>query len=423
MNRFFQVFARADAIALSSWLVLGLIGLATVYSCTQALPGGEEGVRRLVDISVFHQQMIWFGLGILAAAICMLLPIRIFETFAYLLYGLALLALVAVFVVGPERAGTHRWLAIGPISIQPSELAKVAFLFAVARFLAVREGKSQAFSVLGVFLLALPLFFLVLKEPDLGTALVFLILGVPMLYWVGVRVGFLLALASPLLSGVIMFYGQEVLLSNWPWAIYIVVLLGTLFYSRLYMLQSTILVAANVATGLGIPLVWEKLQPYQQDRILSFFKPGETDPLGTGYQVYQSKVAIGSGGILGKGYLHGTQKGLAFLPERHTDFIFSVVGEELGLIGALVVLGLFALLFYRAVKVAGTAKRSFASLLAIGVGTYLFFQSFVNISVTLGLLPVTGLPLPFITYGGSSMLASCIMMGLLLSVSARWSEV
>lgn len=423
MNRFFQVFARADGTALAAWLLLGLIGVATVYSCTQPLPGGEAGVRRLVGIGVFYQQVIWLGLGIVVAAVCMLVPIRFFETFAYLFYGVALLALVAVFVVGPERAGTHRWLAIGPFAVQPSELAKVAYLFAVARFLAIRAGRNPAFSVLGVFLLALPFFFLVLKEPDLGTALVFLVLGVPMLFWVGVSPGFLIALASPLFSGLIMFYGQEVLRTNWPWAIYIIVLLTTLFYSRLYMLQSTILVAANVATGLGIPLVWEKLKPYQQDRILTFFKPGETDTLGTGYQVYQSKVAIGSGGILGKGYLHGTQKGLAFLPERHTDFIFSVVGEELGLVGALVVLSLFALLFYRAVKVATAAKRSFASLLAIGVGTYFFFQSFVNISITLGLLPVTGLPLPFITYGGSSMLASCVMMGLLLSVSARWSEV
>jgi rod shape determining protein RodA len=184
-----------------------------------------------------------------------------------------------------------------------------------------------------------------------------------------------------------------------------------------------VLATANLAVGLGVPLLWERLKGYQQDRILTFFKPDEGDLLGTGYQVFQSKVAIGSGGILGKGWLEGTQKGLAFLPERHTDFIFSVVGEELGLVGTLLVVGLFALLVARSLRIATQAKSSFAGLLAVGVGTYFFFQSFVNISITLGLLPVTGLPLPLITYGGSSMLASCLMMGILLSVSARWSEV
>lgn len=423
MRRGIQLVPRMDTAALSAWFALMLIGLATVYSCTQPLPGGSEGVHRLIGVTIVYNQMIWLVLGVTAALLCLLVPLRFFETFAFVFYGASIVALLAVFFVSPERAGTHRWLSLGPFSLQPSELAKVAFLFTLARFLAVREGKGPFFTVVGVFLLSLPPFLLVLKEPDLGTALVFLILGVPMMFWSGVRASFLLALFSPLLSGLAMFYGQQVLHTDWPWAIYVVVLLFALFYSRLYMLHSVLLVVANLTTGLGIPLIWDKLQSYQQQRILTFFRPGETDHLGVGYQVYQSKVAIGSGGILGKGYLHGTQKGLAFLPERHTDFIFSVLGEELGLVGALLVIGLFLIIFIRAMRIAVKAKRPFASLLAVGVGSYFFFQSFVNISITLGLLPVTGLPLPFITYGGSSMLASCLMMGLLLSVSARWSEV
>jgi len=423
MRRYLQLLSRVDLTLLAAWAGLAVLGLATVYSCTQPLPGGAEGVHRMVGVDVFYNQLVWLVLGIGMAALVFALPLRFYETFAFVFYGLAIVALVAVFLHGPQRAGTHRWLSVGPFALQPSELAKVAFLLALARFLAVRKGKGEIFTVLGVLLLAILPFLLVLKEPDLGTALVFLALGVPMMYWSGVGALFLLALASPLLSGLIMFYGQEVLISNWAWAVYIVVLLIMLFYSRLYMLQSVILVAANLATGLGVPLLWMKLKPYQQQRILTFFKPGETDHLGTGYQVYQSKVAIGSGGLWGKGYLHGTQKGLAFLPERHTDFIFSVVGEELGLWGALVVLALFSVIFYRTVKIALQAKRSFASLVAVGAGSYFFFQSVVNVSITLGLLPVTGLPLPFITYGGSSMLASCLMMGMLLNVSARWSEV
>jgi len=417
------MLARADGLVLLAWIALTAIGVAAVYSCTQVFPGSAEGVRSAVNVSTFYHQVMWVGLGMTVAMVCFLIPFRLFETFAFVIYGVALLALVAVFLVGPERAGTHRWLAIGPLSIQPSELAKIAVIFALARFLAVRRSRGQMFTVIGGLLIALPPFLLVLKEPDLGTSLVFLALGAPMLFYSGVRLRFLLALASPLLSAVIMFYGQQVLGSVWPWAIYIIVLLAMLFFSRLYMFQSLGLVAANLATGLGIPLVWERLKSYQQDRILAFFSPDEMNRLGSGYQVFQSKVAIGSGGLLGKGYLQGSQKGLAFLPERHTDFIFSVVGEELGLMGALLVLSLFFLLIYRALRIAVTVKRPFGSLLAVGVATYFAFQSLVNIAITVGLLPVTGLPLPLFTYGGSSMLASCVMVGLLLNVSARWSEV
>jgi rod shape determining protein RodA len=190
----------------------------------------------------------------------------------------------------------------------------------------------------------------------------------------------------------------------------------------MYMLQSLFLISANVLTGLSIPLVWERLHSYQQARILSFFTPAEADRLGSGYQALQSKVAIGSGGVLGAGYLRGSQKGLAFLPERHTDFIFSVVGEEFGLWGSLLVIGLFAVLVHRAFRIAVLAKRPFAGAIAVGIATYFFFQVFVNIGITVGILPVTGLPLPFLSKGGSSMLASCMMIGLLLNVSARWSE-
>jgi rod shape determining protein RodA len=220
-----------------------------------------------------------------------------------------------------------------------------------------------------------------------------------------------------------MFYGQQTWDSTIPWVLYLIALLAIVFFSRMYMLRSLMLVGANVLTGLSIALIWERLRPYQQERIVSFLRPTEADLLGSGYQALQSKVAIGSGGLLGKGYLQGSQKGLAFLPERHTDFIFSVVGEEFGLFGALLVLALFALLLHRALRVAVMARRPFASLLAVGVATYFCFQAFVNIGITVGLLPVTGLPLPFISKGGSSMLASSIMMGLLLNVSARWSEV
>jgi len=187
---------------------------------------------------------------------------------------------------------------------------------------------------------------------------------------------------------------------------------------RLSMSASVLVLVANIAAGLGIPLMWARLQSYQQERILTFFDPAR-DAMGTGYQAIQSKVAIGSGGLFGTHYLQGTQKGLAFLPERHTDFIFSVAGEELGLLGAGIMLVLFLLLVLRGLDIAVNSRRPFASLLAIGVVSYFTFHVVVNVSITTGLMPVTGLPLPLISYGGSNLLVSSLMVGLLLNLSVH----
>jgi rod shape determining protein RodA len=418
-----SILARADGVILLAWIGLLVIGLAALYSCTVPYQSGDGVVPSNVDFAVFLTQLMWVLLGLAVGLICIFLPFRFFETFAYLFYAGAVILLVAVFVMGEEQGGARRWLSFGPVGIQPSELAKVALVCVLGRHLAGRRSQRPTLKLAGALFLALPPFLLVLKEPDLGTALALLALPLPMLYWAGIRARFLLALASPLLGAFVMFYGQQTWDSTIPWVLYLIALLAIVFFSRMYMLRSLMLVGANVLTGLSIALIWERLRPYQQERIVSFLRPTEADLLGSGYQALQSKVAIGSGGLLGKGYLQGSQKGLAFLPERHTDFIFSVVGEEFGLFGALLVLALFALLLHRALRVAVMARRPFASLLAVGVATYFCFQAFVNIGITVGLLPVTGLPLPFISKGGSSMLASSIMMGLLLNVSARWSEV
>lgn len=422
MSRTGSRLLRADGPAVLAWGLLVLMGLFTLYSCTVDYRAAGEVVESTVSRGVFYSQLTWVGLGSLLALLAVSIPHRHYETLAYPAYVVTLLALLLVFAM-PDRAGTQRWITLGAFSLQPSEPAKLAVVFALARFLGSRASRNPWLSVAGATVIVLPPTVLVLLEPDLGTSLVYPALAVPMLFWAGVPALFLVALASPVIGAFVMFYGQQVLGSTWPWVLYILAFLGLLWFSRLYLLQSVLLVSANVVTGLSIPLVWERLKPYQQARILSFFSPGEADRLGSGYQSFQSKVAIGSGGVLGKGYMEGSQKGLAFLPARHTDFIFSVIGEELGLWGAALLLALFLLLVYRALRIAMSAKKPFGSLVAIGVGTYFAFQSLVNISITAGLLPVTGLPLPFISYGGSSMLASCLMVGVLLSIAARWSEV
>lgn len=423
MNSLFAVFGRIDVPVFLAWALLVIIGLGAVYSCTVDYQAADEVVVSTVPRAVFHGQLLWAFLGALLMVLTVLVPYRHFENFAYLAYALSLLTLVLVLVVGAEAGGGRRWLSFGGLSVQPSEFAKVAFVFALARFLSARRNRSPLVLILGAVLLTVPPTILVAREPDLGTSLVFVALSVPMLFFAGVSARMLFALATPALSAFVMFSSQQLLEGVWPWVLYIIVLMGILYASRLYIAQSLVLVVTNVSVGLAVPLVWARLKPYQQARILSFFDPTDADRLNYGYQTFQSKVAIGSGGVLGKGYLAGSQKGLAFLPERHTDFIFSVVGEEFGLIGVWLVLGLFLLLVARSLRAAETSRRRFGAMLAVGVASYFCFQVLVNIAITTGLLPVTGLPLPLLSKGGSSMLVSCLMVGLVLNVSARWSEV
>jgi rod shape determining protein RodA len=423
MNGVLGVLSRVDAPAFLAWVLLVLIGLAAVFSCTVDYQAVDEIVPSTVPRAVFNGQFVWAILGALVMLVTVLIPYRYFENLAWPAYAISLVLLVLVLIVGAEAGGGRRWLSFGGLSVQPSELAKVAFVFALARFLSGRSSRSPMVLVLGAACLMLPPAVLVAREPDLGTSLVFVALTVPMLFFAGVPARLLFALATPALSALVMFFSQQVLEAVWPWVLYVIVLMGVLYFSRLYVLQSLVLMGANVVVGLAVPLVWARLKLYQQARILSFFDPTDSDRLNYGYQTFQSKVAIGSGGALGKGYLEGSQKGLAFLPERHTDFIFSVIGEEFGLWGVWIVLGLFLLLIARALRAAEISRRSFGSMLAVGVASYFCFQVLVNIAITVGLLPVTGLPLPLLSKGGSSMLVSCMMVGLMLNVSARWSEV
>jgi rod shape determining protein RodA len=323
-----------------------------------------------------------------------------------------------ILVAGPKIGGARRWLVLGPLRLQPSELAKVAFILVNANLLArsAEEGRSLAATALSFGVMIVPMM-LILREPDLGTSLVFLAVWVGMVFWYGIPGILLLGSGSAVLSAVIMLYSESQKFAA-PWAVYILILIAILYFIDMNILSKVILLFINVGFGLGIPFFWGKLQPYQQERILTFFDPTR-DEFGTGYQAIQSKVAIGSGGLFGTHYLQGTQKGLAFLPERHTDFIFSVVGEELGFVGAAVLLGLFLLILLRGIDCAGSARRPFASFVAVGVVSYFTFHVVVNVAITTGLLPVTGLPLPMISYGGSNLLTSSILLGLLLNVSSR----
>lgn len=415
-------FPQGDRWIFLAWVLLCLISLAVLWSVTEPIHGPYNQLDPGVAKGVFYRQVFWTMIGYVALLLASRVPLRYLDNIAIPLFLFTVFLLVFILLVGPRIGGARRWLVIGPIHLQPSELAKVTFILVTANILgrAVDEGRGLVAALVSFLVMAVPMF-LVLREPDLGTSLVFLAVWVGMVFWFGFPGTLLLGAGSAALSAVIMFYSESVAREAWPWGLYVLLILVVLYFIRLSILSKVILLAINIGFGIGIPFFWEKLQGYQQERILTFFDPSR-DAFGSGYQAIQSKVAIGSGGLFGTHYLQGTQKGLAFLPERHTDFIFSVVGEELGFFGALVLLGLFLTIILRGIDYGASARRPFGRFVAVGVVTYFTFHVVVNVAITTGLLPVTGLPLPLISYGGSNFLVSSLLLGLLLNVSSRTFE-
>jgi rod shape determining protein RodA len=422
MRFLFLLVPPGDRRILLCWVLLCLLSLAVLWSVTEPIRGPYEELDPGVAKGVFYRQAFWMVIGFFALALAARVPLRSLENVAIPLFLFSVVLLIFILVAGPVIGGARRWLVVGPFHLQPSELAKVTFILVTAnllgRSLEERRGLKAA---LGSLLIMVVPMVLVLREPDLGTSLVFVAVWVGMVFWYGLPGILLLGAGSAVVSAVIMFYSESVAKEAWPWGVYILVVLAALYFLRLSILSKVVLLAINVGFGIGIPFFWDKLKGYQQERILTFFDPGR-DAFGSGYQAIQSKVAIGSGGLFGTHYLQGTQKGLAFLPERHTDFIFSVVGEELGFVGAVVLLGLFMVIILRGIDHAGTARRPFGRFVAVGVVTYFTFHVVVNVAITTGLLPVTGLPLPLISYGGSNLVVSSLLLGLLLNVSSRTFE-
>ncbi len=416
------LFPPGDRWIFLSWFLLCLISLAVLWSVTEPIHGPYDQLEPVVAKSFFFRQAFWMMISFGALLLASRVPLRHLDNVAVPLFLISVFLLVFILLVGPRIGGARRWLVIGPIHLQPSELAKVTFILVTANILgrSVEEGRGLP-AALGSFLVMAVPMALVLREPDLGTSLVFLAVWVGMVFWYGFPATLLLGAGSAVLSAVIMFYSESVAQQAWPWGLYILLILGVLYFIRLSIISKVVLLAINVGFGIGIPFFWDKLKGYQQERILTFFDPSR-DAFGSGYQAIQSKVAIGSGGLFGTHYLKGTQKGLAFLPERHTDFIFSVLGEELGFLGAVVLLGLFLVIILRGIDYAAAARRPFNRFVAVGVVTYFTFHVVVNVAITTGLLPVTGLPLPLISYGGSNLVVSSLLLGLLLNVSSRTFE-
>lgn len=390
-------------------LALSIFGVAMVYSA------GQTDTPTAVE-RVYKSQIVWLVIGMVGAYGISRSSVRFIEWMTIPAYILSTALLALTLVVGKgagTAASTKSWLAIGSVRIgQPSELAKVTVVLMLAYVLASRKEPPK--SLLDLWkpaLIVLLPWAIIMLQPDLGTGIVFIGIFFGMLYWSGVAWPLLLLLASPVVSLILSF-------STGLWGAWFLVLLALVLYYRPYLVEGIVLMLANIATGVIAPILWEKLAPYQQNRLKTFIDPS-ADPRASGYHVIQSKIAIGSGGWLGKGFTLGTQKRLAFLPEQHTDFIFAVVGEEMGFIGVTVALTLFLALFLRVTQIAGRANDSFSSLVAFGLMASWFVHVLVNVGMTLNLMPITGIPLPFFSYGGSFMLASWLAIGILMRISGE----
>ncbi|MFH1059249.1 MAG: rod shape-determining protein RodA [Pseudomonadota bacterium] len=350
------------------WLLVILLllaigcGAVNLYSAASTFEGSGS--------PVFLKQIYWFGLGLVVMTAVAMIGHQRLATLAYPFYGLVLASLVAVLLFGRVVGGAQRWLALGPVVVQPSELARLAVILVLAQYFH-RRDQAEPYNlrqlIIPAVLMGLPAL-LILKQPDLGTAVMVLIVGASIILVNGVRL-FSLSIAT--------------------------------------------------AAGLGIlPVVWSLLKGYQKRRIFSFLDP-ESDPLGASYHLIQSKIAVGSGQFMGKGWMAGTQSQLHFLPEQHTDFAFSVLAEEWGFVGGVIILVVLSAIVYRGLQQALRAKDRLGMLMVVGAIACVFWPTFINVGMVLGLFPVVGIPLPFVSYGGSSLVTTMAALGLIQSVAMR----
>ena len=408
---FRRAFARwaGDPALVLAVMLMTAFGIAMIYSA------GVLNIPRPVTEGAWIRQARWFVLALVAFTVVRQLRPRWFEWVALPAYGLSVLLLGTTLVVGTgsgTAGGVKSFLDLGFLRFQPAELAKLATILALARYLGTRSEDPTTLRALVTpsAIIGIPLG-LVILQPDLGTALAFVGILFAALYWAGAPIGLLAFLASPGVALILSF-------DNRIWAVFFVIVVGSLylFRYRLFLVESLAIVLANLAAGTIATPFWNSLAEYQQNRILVFLDPS-VDPRGAGYHLIQSMVAIGSGGLSGKGFTEGTQKRLDFLPEQHTDFIFSVVGEELGFLGTGLALALFAFILYRLVKMAEEATDPFAGLVIFGIFGAWLVHIFVNVGMTVGMVPVTGIPLPFVSYGGTFLLMSWIAVAMAARVA------
>ncbi|MFZ6017901.1 MAG: rod shape-determining protein RodA [Nitrospirota bacterium] len=361
-----RLIKNFDWVTLSIVIIIAFIGIMTIYSATRPLAAEEHS-------GFYIKQALWFVLGIIALFLIVSFDYVWLSRFSLYFYIAGIIFLITVFIFGKPGMGAQRWLSIGPLSFQPSEFFKLTFIIMLSQQLSKMNNPVSITSLFRIFFLIVFLpFLLLIKQPDLGTALIILTIFVSLILVKGLykRVAILLVIIG-LIS--LPFLGN---------------------------------------------ILWEGLRDYQKNRLVAFIEP-EVDPTGVGYHINQSKITVGSGEFLGKGYLKGTQGPFRFLPEKHTDFIFAVFAEEWGFFGSLLLLSLYLILILRGLDTARKAKDDFGRLLALGITFMFSIYLFVNVGMTLGMMPVVGIPLPFMSYGGTALLSNLLSIGALINIRTR----
>ena len=380
-------------------ILLMFIGLFSIYTASSTRIGDD-----FIFSNYYIKQFIWILISLLILFLLLKAPNAIIEISIFPIYIITILLLILVLFL-PEIKGSHRWISLGPANFQPSELAKLFTIMAISKLIS-KPFISDGQILLRSFIVTLVPVTLILLEPDLGTALTFFAILFSILIVSDLPKFYLILIVSPILSIIFSF-------SIWIFIIYLLALIYILFRSNLDKVIISFVAVINTFLFIITPIFWNNLKDYQQNRILTFINPMR-DPFGAGYQIIQSKIAIGSGGILGKGFLLGTQKNMNFLPEHHTDFIFSVIGEEFGFFGCTFFLLIYFLFLYKIAKSIRKIKRKEYLFVSVGILAYITFQFFINIGMNLGIVPTTGIPLPFISYGGSNLLINVTAIGFIL---------
>lgn len=383
-------------------ILLTMMGLMAIYSSTLNNP---------VVGNNFQKQFFWSIISLVVFFVVYFLPTNLFRLLSIPAYIMSLLLLMAVLVVGKEVSGSRSWLSFGGgVGFQPAEFAKIGVIMMLAYWISDIKGDINNLKDVGIALLIgiFPVL-LILAENETGIAIVFCFILLGVLFWSGLSTFSLFVVLSP---GVIVF--ASIFGTIWFVAVLVLVIAGLIYFRRDIFVSGAIFVM-NLASGFFFEYGFKLLKPHQQKRIQTFIDP-EADPLGAGYNVFQAKVAIGSGGFMGKGYLQGNQTKFGFIPEQWTDFIYCVIGEEFGFIGSVFMIILFIVIMYRLLNIGSLAKDNYSSLLIIGIMMTLLIHFIINVGMNVGIIPVIGLPLPFVSYGGSSLLMNMILIGLAMNI-------
>jgi rod shape determining protein RodA len=392
-----KFFNRFDLMTVLLTCGIVTIGLIAVYSATYSN-----------GLDLFYKQLFFAIFGFILMISVSYIPPKHISKVSIIMYISAILLLILVLLVGKRIGGNRSWFSFAGFGIQPSEFAKVATILMLSRFLTPEDKEVSIQNPLtflkAVLIVIIPVG-LIMRQPDMGTSLVFIGLILPMFLWAGMSFYTLVVIVLPIVIAAIAFFMHDYFYV----ALGMSVLILLLFRRKFYL--TIIFSVMNLVAGYSVNFFYTKLALHQQNRIMAVMNPS-SDPLGTGYNVIQSKVAIGSGGLWGKGLLHGTQTQLKFIPEQWTDFIFCVIGEEMGFIISTILILLILTLIIRIINNAYSSKNKFLSLASIGFSSILLFHLVINVGMTIGIMPVIGIPLPMVSYGVSSMLSFMIMLGL-----------